>query len=357
MAYTRCRTLWPQFAIISATPGTQVIDANNDGVGMAFIAPKTGNISKVGYNITAKAGTPPTYRIGIEGIAATRAPDGTYKASGTSYVDDAPTATGWEWHTLGAAAAVTAGDSLCASVRYQTGTIDGSNNITVATTISTSIAGAHPYILTLTAGTWAAVTGYPAIAVQYDDGTTIVGYPYSSFSNNAWNSGSSPKFRGNLWTPQVSSKTSGVWIFDRLPNNADLTVAVYKDNDASAMASGSVAIDPDVVVSGTGASNMAIFVPWGALITHAVGSLYRFVIVPTTVNSNTTFIETAVPDAASLAQWGGQDWQKTTASTAGTWTDTANSFFPMFPIIEEVDIPSGGGGLLVHPGMGGGARG
>lgn len=350
MAYTRCRALWAGLTIQTTTTSTQVLDANNDGVAMSFIAPKTGNIRKVGFWITAKAGTPPTYRVGVEGIAPTRAPDATYKASGASYVDHTPTVTGWTWQTLATDAAVTAGDSCCSSVRYQTGTIDGSNNITIATIISGSLQ--TPYMLTLTAGTWApVVAGIPLMAVQYDDGTTIVGYPVSAVTNTAWNSGSSPKFRGNLWTPQVSLKTSGLWLPYRTGNSGDFKVSVYEGSNSSPMTNGSVTIDPDVMMAATtGASPIEI--RWADLLTFAAGTEYRMVIEPTTVNSNTTFGEVVVPDSASLAQWGGQDFKKTTASTAGTWTDTANSFFPIFPIIEEVDIPSGGGGTPAFAAIG-----
>lgn len=328
--------------VLNATTITsQTIDANNDGAGMIFYAPVAGDIEAIGFNTTTRT-SPPTFRIGLEGATTTRTPDGTYKASGNAYVDASPSATGWAWYTLGTNATVAAGDALAATIRYQTGTIGASNLIAVALRSVVGGRGFNGYAVTLTAGTWAADTGSPCfIAIRYTDGT-IVGFPYSALTNNAFNSGSSPRYRGILWTPQATVKVSGAALCHRPNANSDYEIQVYEGSSGSPMTNGTVTLDPDVTIAGTGATQFSE-ATFPALLTFTAGTSYRIVINPTTVNSNNAFVAVTVPDTDSRDQWGCEHIRLTTADTPGTWTDTDLQFLPIIPILAEVDIPTGGG--------------
>lgn len=327
--------------LLSATTITsQTIDANNDGAGMIFFAPKAGDIEAVGFNTTTRT-SPPTFRIGLEGAVATRTPDGTYKASGNAFVDASPSATGWAWYTLGTAATVTAGESLAATIRYQTGTIGASNLIAVALRGVSTTRGYNGYAVTLTAGTWAVDVNSPCfIAVRYTDGT-IVGFPYSSLTNNTWNSGSSPRYRGILWTPQTTVRVSGLAICHRPAAASDYEIQVYEGSSATPMTSSTITIDPDVTSSSIAGTVLAD-ADFPARLEFVGSTSYRIVVNPTTVTNNNTFVAVTVPDSNSRNAWGCEHIRLTTASTPGTWTDTDLQFLPIIPIIAEVDIPSGG---------------
>lgn len=350
----------PVYPLTSSGFTTQAIDASTDGAGAIFYAPKTGTITKIGVLQTAKTGTGPTYRYGVEGVTTTRAPDGTYKNAGNAYVDAADPATAFAWRTLGASVSVTAGDLIAATVRYQSGTIDGSNFITVAVRTTQSITQAHPYALTLTAGAWATSLGCPCIALQYDDGTVIFGVTAaSSLTNNSpWTSASSPVYRGTKWTPGVTCQLVGCWIGARVPDTFDFNILLYVGTASSPAVT--VPVVPDLGV-GTNAGANPFYIPIPPT-TLSSGTVYRLVIEPIAVVSPTTFVNVNFPDADALAAyWGDLKGTTGVAGSPPTWTDYDNGTdgyraYPVIPVIDDVTA-SAGGGLLTHPGMSGGMRG
>lgn len=350
---------FPGNSLSSTSFTTQVLDASNDGAATLFLAPKTGTITKIGVLITAKSGTAPTYRFGVEGVGATRQPDGTYKASGSAYVDAADPSTGWAWRTLGASVSVTVGDPISATVRYQTGTIDGSNNITVAiavTAITSTSASGTPFPNALTAGTWAGNRRLPVIALQYDDGTvTLSCYPASALGNNSWSTGSSPIYRGSKWTPAVTCQCVGVMVAMRTAQ--PFYAHMYSGSGSSPTVSCLASADDLVDSSGV----YPCFLPF-APTTLSAGTVYRFVVAPGSASPNITFVDATFPDADSLFSANGELSGTTgVAGSPPTWTDYDNGTngyksYPVIPVIDDVTA-SGGGGLLVHPGMSGGMRG
>lgn len=328
----------------NGTLRTQDIDGSTDGAGVMCIAPKTGNIAKIGFNVTAKTGTSPTYRCGVEGIGATRTPDGTYLASGAAYVDHAPSATGWTWQTLGTPAPVTAGDRLAGTIRYQSGTIDASNFITVQVGMtSASLVVLGPFGLKLTAGSWAGDSAPPSIALQYDDGEVVrFVQAATALTNNTPSSASNPKYLGNLWTPAVDQRIIGAIAFVYLDTNNDCAIQLYEGTDSSPTAS--VALEPDVNVgynSGVG----CIYVPFPPT-TLSSGTAYRLVLVPTVAVNIIAFQHYVFPDDDCREALFGP-LVGTTAGTAGTWTDYTTRGYPIFPVIDQVDSGSSGSTIIL----------
>lgn len=325
---------------------THDLDGSTDGAAVSFIAPRTGNIHKIGVNVASVTGTSPTYRLGIEGLSS-GLPDGTYKASGTSHADTSGLSAGWQWVTLDADAAVTAGDALAATMRYQTGTVDASNFVRLNYCLTSNLASVGlPIPLTLTAGTWAAasVTRAAVFGVQYDDGSVVGGmFPISALTNQAWNSGSSPLFRGNLWTPQIGCRCIGFWTQMRSSGlNSAWNFSIYAGTDSSATTT--TAVDASVAFP-SGSPTYDIYIPL-APTTLTAGTAYRFVVEPTNANSNTTFVRHDFESATSLQEKFGA-FTGTTASTAGSWTDTAGQFYPIVPIIDQIDDGAGSGTTIV----------
>jgi len=337
------QVIFDRFVINSGTT-SQALDASNDGVGFIFRSHRAGTITDIGLLVTAFLASP-TYRIALEGATTTRTPDGTIKASGAAYVDKSFTATGWSWNTLGTGATVSAGDHLAATVRYQSGTVGASNFANIALYVSGySSIHMNTYTLTLTAGTWAVSSSISCIAVRYSDGE-VVGFPVSSNNSYTWSNASSPRYRGTKWTPPVTCEAQGVLFASRIPNNGDFEVLVFEGASATPIAT--IAVDPDVDLSTT--SNLHLmYLRFSSPLTLTAGTAYRFVVNPTTANTQTTIPLLVVPDADSLESWGLNGFSLTTTTSVSdpiTWTDTDNSFMWIAPVISGID--SGGGSRSV----------
>lgn len=341
MAVQGIRIPFPFFAA-ATTVNSQAIDLATDGIGFMVRAPKAGNIEAIGFNITALTGAQPTYRAALESGTTTRQPNGTVLGSGTAKVDFVPSGTGWTWQTLDSALTVTAGQQLAATVRYLSGTIGASNNISVA--INTGATSPsfqfYGYAVTLTAGTWAVnSTSTSHMAIRYDDGT-VIGLPYSSISNYTWNNGSSPRYRGLLWTPNADVTLAAIAYGVRPQNASNFDIEIYEGTIGTPISTTSIDIDIDHIII-SGVQPVYAFLPSPLQLT--AGTAYRIIYNPTSATSQTNLVRWTLPDAGSKAAWFYNNFQLTTATTPGTWTDTDNETFPFVPILDGVDIPTGGG--------------
>ena len=92
-----------------------------------FTAQNTQTVSKI-HLCLYRAGTSPTYRIGIQGNDINNNPDGSWLGSGNAYVDYAHSGVNeWKLLTLGASASLIKGNIYHIVIQYQSGTINGSN--------------------------------------------------------------------------------------------------------------------------------------------------------------------------------------------------------------------------------------
>lgn len=160
----------------SPSASNHTLDASNDGVGWVFQAPNAAPITHVGFRVGARTGTPPTYVATLEGVdTGTGAPDGSDIGSGSptakTFTPPADTTWDgtWQWIQLTNPYTPTRGQFLAATVRHSSGTVDGSNNITVTSGFSGTLGlvdGGAPYALTLTAGSWAKAAIYAVFGVR-----------------------------------------------------------------------------------------------------------------------------------------------------------------------------------------------
>lgn len=155
------------------------LDANNDGLAFVFQPDSADPITHLGFRYGARNGTPPTYIIGLEGVdGSTGFPDGTYLGGGSPWSStftppaDATWDGLWKWEALDNASGHARGDVMAYTIRYSSGTIDGSNFSSFSRSVAVVGAIAQfPYALTLTAGTWAKQTlpvfGYRTASGRY----------------------------------------------------------------------------------------------------------------------------------------------------------------------------------------------
>lgn len=173
-------------ATIAVGEQAYVIDATSDEVAIAFVVSKDITFDQVGIHVHAVTGSP-TYTVNIEGLnTANGYPDGTVKSSATAQW--APSATGFNYITLGASHSATQGDVLV--VRIKDGTTgtnpDASNKVEIRALTAQFEHGSLPYIMysTDTGSTWAKVNEVrPSVAVRNSATTTdVVGLPVQSNS-------------------------------------------------------------------------------------------------------------------------------------------------------------------------------
>lgn len=327
----------PDLNLASSTANTQVLSATNNGIGTIFLAPKTGNLSKIGFLVTAQIGTIPTYRASIQGVSG-RAPDGTVKGSGTAKHDDTVFATGWNWFSLDTPLAVTAGQELCLVLTYQSGTVNASNCITVskAVTIGSS-AILSPYAIGESAGSWtvAGTTSPPTLSAQYDDGTCLAGCcAYSSLTNagGSWNNSTGALYRGTKWTVPADVRIIGAMVIIRAPTGANLILNLFLGSASTPAVSTTVTVNNDF--EGTVATNAMIPLPPTVV---TAGTVVRLVVQPTTATTFTAFVSATMADAASLsAWWGDLSGTQGTSATPPVWTDAALDAYPVIPIIDQI---------------------
>lgn len=146
------------------TFNAHTLDANNDAWAAIFQAEDTNAITHIGFRYGVRTGTPPTYVATLEGASATTGdPDGVDVGGASPTAKtftppaDATWDGTWQWIQLTNAFTPTRGQFLALTIRYSSGTVDGSNNSTFTTDVSNATTAAvhFPYADRLTAGTWA----------------------------------------------------------------------------------------------------------------------------------------------------------------------------------------------------------
>lgn len=160
------------FGIPGSTPSfnNHTVDASTEGIGFLFPALDLNPITHIGFRYGARTGTPPTYIAAIESpVDTTGMPDGTVlgggsPASGTFTPPADTTWDGtWQWIALdNAYTPMARGQWLFGTIRYSSGTIDGSNCSSFTSDMSSAISSnALPYSVRNTAGTWASQGAVP----------------------------------------------------------------------------------------------------------------------------------------------------------------------------------------------------
>ncbi len=333
---------------IGDTPTVVELDDADKAIALIFIAPKTGNITKVGCNVTASDGAAdPDFTFGIEGKAAgNREPDGTYLGGGSpaSVTATGDFANGWAWYTLDNVAAVTAGSKYAATIRYSAGTIGASNSITVA--LKESIVGSvgMPYSVEADgSAVWnpTVATRTPMLSAQYSDGAVLHGtLPYDTIANDVWSTSGSPTdlFRGTKWTPSFSCRVVGVICPVRTADNADFELHMYTGTSSTV----STVVDPGEMGASAGGV-FPLFIPLTPTNLTA-STAYRFVIKPTTTTAQNTFTKLTFLDTDSRYAFSG-DLQGTVSSddTPTAWTDSDTTFYQVIPVIDQIDVAAAAG--------------
>lgn len=344
------------FTLNQSTDQWEVIfKADNDGQGNL-------TITQVGFRYGARTGTPPTYKISLQGVT-NGVPDGTIKggASPASVTFTPPADTtwnnGWRWLTLDNAYTAAPGEDLALVIAYSSGTIDASNCSSFTTTISNT-ANLNPFSINNDAGvrTVAGVTTTPIFG--YATADRAYGRPLDSIATITYQSGSSPNEYGMKFTdPAGISDTYKIGCFVPMTAPAaagTFLVQLYDGGNAGdTTVLQDVQHDTDNQSSNSAARPMII--PFNETSPTALtfGNSYRVSILAQTA-TNVLLYSLSVATASDWDAWpGGQNFMLTQRS-GGNWTDTATSRLIAHMEVIDMTEAAGSAGIITPAGWGGG---
>lgn len=333
--HNRTMTHWNDPTSLSMT--TVPLDAAGDRVAWIWMADHSDTINALLFRYGARTGTPPTYRISLQGVGGDGMPDGVIAQSATF---TPPADTTWNG-TIRAITitdqAITRGTLYAIVVDYSSGTIDGSNNSTITQYAGVGTNDGVPYHVVDTTGSWA--KGAAGMAVfGLRSATSAYGRPFTGLSNTTLSaesnrlcvkhafpagSGDTYKLRGvRVWLAAAAggSMIGGIW-------NAAGTAVATKTLDTDKQRS-----------PGTGAQ--AIEFMFDTHPTLSFGTTYYYGVE----RSGTDIIvrNAAVAAAGDLAcfPFGAgacrSDWN------GSAWNDTTTEVPPVELLFEDWAEPAGG---------------
>lgn len=341
------------------TFGNFTLDASTDALELIHALPPGAasySITRIGVRVGTITGTTPTYRVSLQGVGTTGNPDGTVKGGGSPASKTfSPSALGWSnnswnWLTLDNAYSGSPGERIATVIDYSSGTVDGSNNASFSSNLSTNYVNTQfPYVIQNNAGSRSRVTaGMPVMA--WGTSGTAYGYPVASFTAQSYNSGSTPDEYAMLFTLPAGMgdtfKVQAVRVMLGLATGHTMTVKLYDSDGSTVLQS----VDHDTDYSaGTSARWLEIPFDESSLSALSFGTAYRVGFVPSSgTNQVIGFMD--VSSAADWDAWPGRQAVLTsTRSDAGAWSDTATRRLFCELVLADVTEPAGGGTTYFVP--------
>lgn len=359
------RTWFPAIGHIAGTALVAVlIDATAEKVAIVFQVPKTGTLDQFEFRLGTVGVAPVNgLKCSFQDVSLTTGdPDGTIDQFRT--VTAGLTSNAWvvpglitsDGTDTGTKRSVTRGDYLACVIEFAS--FIAAESLNIAAWGNRTSAGqdqSATFVDHFTAA-WAKLNSTaPLIALKYNDGSYgYIGtdvYPFHSalvLSNPGSNT--TPDEMGFIFTPTVTMGIGGISFWGQL--SGDCAFVLYDTDGSTVLAT--VTLDKEVRTAGSIRQIAAIF---PAVATVVGGSTYRAVLKPTTTSTIAMYDFTVSVAAHLDAHEGGQNYHWTQRTDAGAWSQTTTRRPVMSLLIESVDVPAAGGGLLYHPGMSGGMRG
>ncbi len=345
---------------VNPTFGTFSIQASTSKVAWIFVAQEAAVVTALGFRYGARTGTPPIQQISLQGVDATGLPDGTIQGGGSpasnTFTPPATTAWDgtWQWITLLNTFTLVKGTAYSIVVEYSSGTINSSNASSYTNNVSDLAPKiGPPYALTNTAGTWTKISsgtadplfGYQSASRSY--GLIMQNYLADAIGTNnnriAW------KF--NFPTTWFNTfQLTGI----RVDTSTPAATLNWKFGiwNAAGTALASVQLDGDITTSAA-SSNRMVDAYFTSLVTLNAGTDYYAGLERIDGACSVWYVQVAANADLSAYPFGITSYYS--AWNGSTWTDT-NTKRPLIELVFA-DITAPSGGLLVHPGMGGGMHG
>ena len=341
------------------------LDGTTDAIELIMTAPEAATITKVCYPYAVRTGTPPTFKIGIEGVSITTGrANTTYKTgTGECSVTFTPPASTAENDTIqcktltGTTCAVTAGEVLALTIRYSAGTIDIANSSSFYYRFSNAQTSEafETYVWTVNVGVGAQSSGYEHTAMFIGDAAgRYWGNPALAYLQDFY-SGTTEKalrFQGPGPTSQTFT-IRGAQVWGSGPTAGEsLVVTLY--NGTTALKS--VTVDMDQM--GAGGGPIAVKVHWTPE-TLTYNTTYRIGVDYGATSKFLVTIDMGTGNNAYFDAWplGKETYLSTRATGGGTaWTDVTAQRPRINLLLDEVVSAGASGGLINFNNVSGGSQ-
>jgi hypothetical protein len=341
------------------TFGTITLDGSTDAAEWIFQAYEAATITHLGFRYGARALTPPTYRISLQGVT-NATPDGTIKGGGSpASATFTPPADAtwnglWQWIALTNSYTVARGEMLAIVIAYASGTVNGTNNSSFTTRVNLPTTQALPYAIENNAGSRTNQAQCPVFG--YKSASMVYGNPWETSTLTQFSSDSTPdEYALRFVVPAGLAdtyKVRGIRITIRTPAASKTVLVTLYDTDGTT-ALQTMTWDGDTVSASASERIAEFFFDEVSLSTLTCGSVYRIGFAPQETSSGFALRTLDVESNAELAAFpGGTDWYLDTRTNGGAWTDdsTVNFRRPIAELIlADITEPAGGGGTVYIP--------
>ena len=340
------------------------IDAAEEHVAFVLPAPKTGTIKKIGWRITAVS-SPVDFlvRVCVEMVAdavgvpvSTTYAGKTLFAAGSESAELTITSAAERFDAINGTTgvSVTKGDLLAITIRcisltggYIRVTGDQYNSVGYFFSQRLSAPGnSYTYIYTGTGAVWYT----PVITIEYDGEFVVTPFSMPVAAANStitYNSGSNPDRRGLKFKMPYGFTLRGALLYGDF--DGDFQVILYDSNEYTVMSGFPINIDKD---KRRDAGNNGLYIEFSTEPVGVADTWYRIVVLPTSGTNLSIYTCTPSDDGALLGMTAypeGLNVAYTTRNGAPSsgdhaWTDAATAKPSIAVVINQIDIPAGGGG-------------
>lgn len=350
---------WPPSpASSSGSFETFALDGSGDRIAWTFTPEDALTITALAAPIGSRTGTPPTYRISLQGVDASGNPDGVVLGGGSpaSATFTPPADATWnntiQWITLSNSFTVTRGTVYAIVIDHSSGSVDGSNFTTINNG-HTNIGARSGNVIAQQYGgaSWSKRNIWPVFG--YRTASRSYGWPAQTFFSTTFSSdtasGSGGDERGMKFTLPAgwgaTFKIRGIrWIGNMSATGKTITATLYTGTTVLQ----DVTIDSDTA-QGTG--NYMTFTAMfdeSSLTALDFGSSYYVAIKPNETASSLGIFGISVAEAQDRKCFGfGTDSLWAFRTDSGSWDETVTTRVPLiWLILDDITEPSGGGGTI-----------
>lgn len=344
--------LWPNQSYNDTGGYSKLIDASGEKVAFCVQVPRTGTINRIGFR-TATVTTGQTLRVGLQTLDGSGNPSGSAYGSmvaGTQAIADTDDNNIFIV-TLGTPATAVQGDDIAIVIEFDS-TI---GNLEIAVNGNQPLPN-FPYVDHFTSA-WGHDRQTPICLLGYSDGSGDFEDCGSFWFNAAdtpasFNSASSPDEYGNAFTLPAAIRVAGMWWIGAVADGADYNAILYDGTSALKTR----AVDGDFRYA-----NGYYILHRKTFASSQVLTANHEYIIAVQAASATLNIQPAGFSVGAQGQLNGiglgKNFYRVNRVNAGAWTTEVTKQMFAGLIVNGIDSGSGGGGLLVHPGMTGGFNG
>lgn len=325
---------YPPAIACTSSLDSMLLDAAGEKAAFIFTAPKSGDISHVGFR-TSTVTTAQTLKVSLQGYDASGDPNGTILGATSNGfgTQAAPASNTFYEVALGESVTVTRGVKYAIVVEWDA-TV-GSLQITRPFMDSASGSDGSSYSDHFTAA-WAKTLTIPLLALKYTGGYVAgIMFPLSSITSAAFSSASTPDEIGNIISLPWPAQAIGIWCAADI--DADATLKLY-DPDGSTLLESVTAVS----AARTAATSRISRWFFDTDVALAKTTNYRVTLLPGA--SSVGLTRATAPSAAMLGCWPcGTNVYLTTRTDAGAWTDSTDQRALMGLILNGFDDGAGAG--------------